>query len=143
MKKDNKLPTFPLFEHLELAHKDALQAIANQFPSYSDFNFISLFTWDIEGEVLVSSLNNNLIVKFTDYLDKSNFYSFLGTNKANETAKALIEYAKSNGDKSELKLVPHSVASQISKQQFEIVEDRDNHDYLLSIEDLVEFRTNK
>lgn len=143
MNKTNALPLFPKFEHLDISHKEILRSIANNFPSYSDFNFVSLFTWDIDGEVFVSSLNNNLVIKFTDYLDNSNFYSFLGTSKTNETAKTLIEYAKSKGDNTSLKLVPHSVASLVSTEQFEVIEDRDNYDYLLSVEDLVNFRTNK
>lgn len=140
---DSKLPIFPEFEKLDLAHKDTIQTVANQFPSYSDFNFISLFTWDTEGSVLVSSLNDNLVIRFTDYLDNKNFYSFLGTNKVDETVDTLVEYAKTTGEHAELMLIPHTTAMQISDENKEVIEDRDNHDYLLSVPDLVEFRTNQ
>lgn len=138
----NELPIFPEFERLDITHKEVLQEIASNFPSYSDFNFVSLFTWDTDGAVVVSSLNDNLVIRFTDYIDNKTFYSFLGTNKVDETVATLIKYAESLGEHPELMLVPHSTASLISTDIHEVSEDRDNHDYLLSVNDLVEFRTN-
>lgn len=137
------LPKFPEFANLDLSHKDVLQEIANRFPSYSDFNFVSLFTWDTDNSVMISSLNENLVIRFKDYLTGDSFYSLLGTSKIDETIKVLLEYSKKQGENNELMLVPHSVAMKVSGDQHIVIEDRDNHDYLLSVADLVEFRTNK
>lgn len=138
-----KLPTFPDFEKLDITHKELLQAVADQFDSYSDFNFVSLFTWDIDGSVLVSSLNDNLVIRFSDYLDNKIFYSFIGVNKINETVTILLEHARKTGEHADLLLIPETTAQLISNKNHEIAEDRDNHDYILSVDDLVEFRTNK
>lgn len=138
-----KLPIFPEFTKLDLQHKEELQAIANAFPSYSDFNFVSLFTWDTDGAVLVSTLNDNLVIRFSDYLDNKVFYSFLGTNKVHETVETLLDLVASSSEHNELMLIPHSTASLITDPKYEVIEDRDNYDYLLLVNDLVEFRTNK
>ncbi len=141
-----QLPIFPKFEPLSIDHKDLLQAIADKFPSYSDFNFISLFSWDINQSVLVSELNGNLVIKFSDYVTKSSFYSFLGINELENTIETLIKYSSDYGTGPELVLVPDSVIKSLPPEtalKLDISEDRDNHDYILSVADLVEFRTNK
>ncbi len=140
------LPTFPDFELLSLRHKDALQAIANKFPSYSDFNFVSLFTWDVDGKIMVSLLNNNLVVMFTDYLTHENVLSFLGDNKIDETIDKIMEYCQQKNLTLRMQYIPATVAEHVSDtvhEHYVVEEDPDNHDYILSVNDLVEFRTNK
>lgn len=139
----NDLPKFPNFEKLDISHKNILQTIANNFPS-SDFNFVGLFTWDLDNSVLVSELNGNLVILTSDYLTHQKFYSFIGSNKVDETIEILVNFAKQNGHNPKLMLVPESVISNIAtRENHDILEDRDNHDYILSVNDLVEFRTNK
>lgn len=59
---------FPQFKKLELADKKDIEKFTSKFPPYSDFNFVSMWSWDIRGEMRVSQLNGNLVVRFTDYL---------------------------------------------------------------------------
>lgn len=136
------IPKFPSFTKLSLDHRDTLYAIANDFPS-SDFNFAGLFTWDVDEVVTVSSLNDNLVICSSDYLTHTKFYSFIGSNKVDETVKTLIHYAKDRGAETNLRLITQSVAQHINSDLYEIEEDRDNHDYILSVKDLVEFKSNK
>ncbi|MEK7602963.1 MAG: phosphatidylglycerol lysyltransferase domain-containing protein [Patescibacteria group bacterium] len=142
-----KLKKFPDFEPLDLKHKDVLKKIADGFPSYSDFNFVSLFSWDTKGSIAVSVCNENLIIKFTDYIDNSEFYSLLGTNRLEETIEILIKQAKKSGIRTDLSLVPESVVKKLKKANFSdglvINEDPDNHDYIISVGELVEFKTNR
>jgi len=138
-----KLPVFPDFEKLSLAHKDVLQAMANNFPS-SDFNFAGLFTWDVGGIVTVSSLNGNLVICASDYLTHDKFYSFIGSNKVDETIKTIIDYAEEHGEDTTLKLIPESVAAHIKQTGIhQVNEDRDNHDYIYSVGDLAELKGGK
>ncbi len=140
------LPDFPDFAELTLEHKEALEAITNQFASYSDFNFVSLFSWDTEGKIAVSQLNQNLVVKFTDYINNDIFYSFLGTNEIEDTVAKLIEHSAAAGHKAYLSLIPEAVIENLpdkTRESLAISEDRDNHDYILSVSELVTFSTNK
>lgn len=74
------IPEFPKFKHIELIDKEEIEQITHKYPPYSDFNFVSMWSWDIKGEIRISKLNNNLVVRFTDYLSGNPFFSFLGDN---------------------------------------------------------------
>jgi hypothetical protein len=137
----HSLTTFPAFVKLDIKHKDTLRDIASRFPPYSDYNFVSLFTWDTDGEVELATLNDNLVIKFSDYDDHSKFLTFLGTTKVAETIGLLIKYCKSSGLPVELKLIGEAVIDAIPKldrNNFVIKEDRDNHDYILSAANMSE-----
>src|SRR3989338_5939738 len=107
------IPKFPKFKKLELSDKKDIEKFTSKFPPYSDFNFVSMWSWDIKGEMRISILNENLVVRFTDYITGEPFFSFLGNNKVNETAEALIDLSKKEGLKPMLKLVPELVVQQL------------------------------
>ena len=111
------IPEFPQFKKLELSDKKDIEKFTSKFPPYSDFNFVSMWSWDIKGEMRLSVLNNNLVVRFTDYLTGNPFYSFLGDNKVNETAEQLLELSKNEGLKAELKLIPEDSVRSVDKSE--------------------------
>ena len=128
------IPEFPEFKKLELADKDEIESFTKQFPPYSDFNFVSMWSWDIKGDMRVAWLNGNLVVKFTDYLTSQPFYSFLGTNKVNDTAAALIEISKVLGQKASLALVPEIVAQLLDPEEFVVLEEPNHFDYIYELD---------
>ncbi|MDD5050238.1 MAG: phosphatidylglycerol lysyltransferase domain-containing protein [Candidatus Pacebacteria bacterium] len=130
------IPEFPKFKKLELSDKADVEAFTHKYPPYSDFNFTSMWSWNIKDEMSISQMNNNFVVRFTDYVTGKPFLSFLGTNKVNETAQALLEFSKSEGLEEQMKLIPEDVIKHLNKEQFKIQEDRDNHDYIFSVEKL-------
>ncbi len=130
---------FPEFQPLSPDQRPHIESHAAKFPPYSDFNFTSLYCWDTKGEAACSTLNGNLVVRFTDYLTGEPFYSFLGGEQANETAHALLEQMRAEGRAAELKLVPHVTATALDPKQFEITEDPRNHDYILSVDRLATY----
>lgn len=130
------LPDFPQFKNLELNDKDDIESITKKYPPYSDFNFISMWAWDIKGEMRVSKLNENLVVKFNDYVTGEPFYSFLGDNKVNETVESLLELSKKEGGDSVLKLIPEKCTKGLDSLKFRTEEDRDHFDYIYLVEDL-------
>jgi len=137
------IPEFPEFKGLELADKEDVEKFTKKFPPYSDFNFVSMWSWDIKGEMGLSVLNNNLVVRFTDYITGKPFYSFLGDNKVNETVEKLLEYSKEKGLNAQLKLVPEESIKGIDTSKFKVEEDRDNFDYIYDIAALAEFKGSK
>lgn len=130
------IPNFPEFKKLELSDKKDVEKFTSKFPPYSDFNFVSMWSWDIKGEMLLSVLNDNLVVRFTDYITGKPFYSFLGNNIVNETAEVLLELSKNEGLKVELKLVPEDSVKTIDQEKFKVKEDRDNFDYIFTTDSL-------
>lgn len=130
------IPEFPEFKKLELSDKIDIEKFTLKFPPYSDFNFISMWSWDIAGELRLSVLNKNLVVRFTDYLNSSRFYSFLGDNDQEKTASELIKLAKVEGLETQLKLIPEDLIKDISESDFIKNLDRDAFDYIYSVDHL-------
>ncbi|MSU44873.1 DUF2156 domain-containing protein [Candidatus Nomurabacteria bacterium] len=130
------IPEFPQFKKLELADKSDVETFTSRFPPYSDFNFVSMWCWDIKGEMRISQLNNNLVVRFTDYLTGDPFFSFLGDSKVNETVEALLELSEKNGLGKQLKLIPDTLVLSINRSKFNITEDLDNFDYIFDLKEI-------
>ena len=133
------IPLFPEFKSLEIEDRVEIQALSEGLPAYSDFDFVSLWSWDISGNVRVSTLNGNLVVRFTDYLSQEPFLSFIGLNKINKTALEIFQYCKQNNLTCQMKLVPQEVADSLDRSLFAIQEDRNNFDYIYRTEDWKNF----
>ncbi len=130
------IPQFPNFKTLEITNREAVLRIIKSFSPYSDFDFGSMWSWDYTNSMSISELNNNLVVKFSDYITGEYFYSFLGSNLLNETANILLSHAKDNGLLPYLKLVPQIVAHNLNQIDFVTTADPDNFDYVLTMENL-------
>ena len=137
------IPQFPEFKHVEIADREAVEAYTHRFDPYSDFNFTSLWAWDTSNERMISELNGNLVVKFTDYSTHEPFLSFLGENETEHTARTLIDYCKAEGLPTTLKLMPEVSVKNIRPSVLRIEEDRDNFDYVYSIPALALLKGNK
>lgn len=130
------IPKFPQFKKLELSDKKDVEKFTSKFPPYSDFNFVSMWSWDIKRKVQISQLNNNLVVKFTDYLTGDPFFSFLGSTMVNETIKELISFSEKNYKRNLLRLVPEEIANSLAESSFNFTLDKDAHDYIYSVSHL-------
>lgn len=136
------IPQFPDFKHVEIADRKAVEAHTHRFDPYSDFNFTSLWAWDTSNERMISELNGNLVVKFTDYSTHEPFLSFLGDNETEHTARTLIDYSRANGMPAELRLVPEVSTKNIRPSVLKMEEDRDNFDYIYSVQSLASLKGN-
>lgn len=130
------LPQFPKFKKIEISDRKAVEAFTKVSPPYSDFNFTSLWAWDGDGERMISKLNNNLIVRFTDYSTHEQFLSFLGNTKPEHTACELIRYAKSQGLAETLRLIPEVSIKDIGSSLLNVQEEKQHFDYIYSIAEL-------
>ena len=129
---------FPGFSKLELYHKDALLRFGATFGHYSDFNFTSLFCWNIDDSAAISLLNGNLVMRLPDYGTCEPCYSLLGVNRVDESLAALFDMTHV------LKLVPGVVVEGIKcPDEFCITEDVGSHDYIFCVRDHVELQGKK
>ena len=127
---------FPNFKKLELTDRKDVENITKDFPPYSDFNFVSMWAWNVNETMKLSILNNNLVILFNDYLSDKHYLSFIGKNKINETASELIAFSKETEGHGILKYIPEEVAKNISDSLFKVILNKDNCDYIESIPDL-------
>jgi hypothetical protein len=132
------IPVFPKFKKLELADKKEIERVTKEFPPYSDFNFVSLWSWNTHNKIRVSKLNKNIVVQFSDYVTHETFFSFIGKNKVLETTIELIAYSKKRYNKNFLKLIPEelSLYFKFKHSPFVVHSDRDDADYMYLSEHL-------
>ncbi len=136
------IPTFPTFKSLELPDKRAVERLTKVFPAYSDFNFTSLWVWNIKNAVKISKLNGNLVVLFADYVTGEPFLSFIGDKKVSATAFQLLSYAKVHFKQNFLKLIPEELAPYFSFKDspFIVHHDRADADYIYLSDHLMTMR---
>jgi hypothetical protein len=134
------IPVFPKFKRLEFEDRAEYSSYTRPFEPSSDFNFVGLWSYNTENAVEICSLNNNLVVKFADYESLKPFFSFLGISKVTETATRLLEFSRQIGIGDTLKLIPEIVGTKlladIQTNHISMQEDRDNYDYILSIDNI-------
>lgn len=130
------IPEFPNFKGLQLDDRDHIEAITSKYPPYSDFNFVSMYSWDVDGNMQISRLNGNLIVRFTDYLDGSYFFSMIGENDLENSTRTLLEYSKKTHNKNTLRLVPMHTAEKLSHPDLSIEKDPNAYDYVYEVSHL-------
>lgn len=133
------IPQFPEFKKLELADKEDVEKVTKQFPPYSDFNFTSMWSWDTLEDMRISLLNENLVVMFNDYVTGTPFYSFIGTNDVNGTAKKLLDVSRVLGIEAQLKLIPEETAKLFDTKDFLATEDRDHFDYVYNLQNHITY----
>lgn len=119
---------YPNFSKLELSHQKAVEGFTSKFEPYSDFNFLSLYAWNIDGSAEISMLEDNLVIRLPDYIDGSPVLSILGENNLNEAINKLLKTSL------RLKLIPQTVISNLADpDSLGVVEDEDNHDYVYDL----------
>ncbi len=129
------IPEFPIFKTLELADQADVEKFTSKFPPSSDFNFAGTWSWDIRNKMQISQLNNNYVIRFVSYLTGEPFYTFLGTNKINETIEELLINSIKEGMEPAIKLIPEYCNVGINTKRFRVEEDRDNFDYIYDLEE--------
>lgn len=134
---------FPKFEKLKLSHKYIVEQIICRYNPYSDYNFTSLWTYDTQEQIELTLLNDNLVIRFQDYITNKPFYSFIGKKKSLKTIDILLSHSLKRGYKAELKLMPEEIIDQSLHTHFKIIEDHDNHDYILSAVELSDLKGKK
>ena len=58
---------------IEHTHRQYVEAFTRHHPPYSDFNFLSMWSWDTDGILRIGEINGNLAVRFADYVTGSPF----------------------------------------------------------------------
>lgn len=138
------IPTFPNFKKLELADKEEFEKHTKKYAPYSDYNFVSIYSYDTEDLIKVSQHLGNLVVMFTDYITNKPFLSFIGNTNIVQTIDNLLAYSQNNNLPAELALIPEvAVMTDEDLSQFTISEDADNYDYVLSVDKIKTLSGNK
>jgi hypothetical protein len=129
------IATYPDFSKLSLEHKDQLARFTAKFEPYSDFNFVSLFSWNTDGSAEVAILDGNLVIRIPDYLDGHPVYSLLGDNRIDASVETLLQSVP------KLELVPEAVIQKLEQPGlYDIAEDENNFDYVYDVSHLIHLK---
>jgi hypothetical protein len=129
------IATYPDFSKLSLEHKDQLARFTAKFEPYSDFNFVSLFSWNTDGSAEVAILDGNLVIRIPDYLDGHPVYSLLGDNRIDASVETLFQSVP------KLELVPEAVIQKLEQPGlYDIAEDENNFDYVYDVSHLIHLK---
>lgn len=130
------LSQFPHFTPLrDLEYRAVHEFVRERLP-LSDFNASCLWSWDIEDQITACLLNGNLAIRFYDCSDGTHFYSFIGDENLDATAGALLDLSLSAQLEPVLHLIPETVAEKLDPAVFDVREDPDQSDYVLSADAL-------
>lgn len=134
------LPKFPNFKRLELSDQEDVERITSQYEPYSDFDFPSMWCWDVNDNTMVSELNGNLVAILSDHFTGTPFYSFLGNNDLDKTLKQLFAFSvHGKNSMPQLKLVPEISLEKINLKKFLIEIDLSNYDYIYDLKKISEY----
>lgn len=129
------IPIFPNFKNLELGDRKFIEDFTKSFAPYSDFDFTTLWCWDIDGSTQLSSLNDNLVISLRDLVSGQVVCSFMGNNEVNSTAATLTEYCLDPQTKPErLALVPECSIQGLDNTQYHLRLDESNSDYIFNLQ---------
>lgn len=130
------LPIFPNFKKLDFSDRQNVESFFRNHSPHSDYNFHSLWSWDVKSSIEICELNKNLVVKFHDYISEEPFYSFLGKNEVNKTIRELLEFSISKNMPNELRLIHEECISDLDSEKYKAEIDRNNFDYIYNVKDL-------
>ncbi len=131
---------FPSFRNLRFDDKEQIESITSMYPPYSDFTFVSMWSWDTDEKCRVSTLNGNLVLLLNDYVTRKPFLTFVGINNPADTALRLLERALHMNVDTVLKLVPAVTAEAIDSPLLKVEADRSHFDYLYASQLLLELK---
>ncbi len=131
------LPKFPEFKKLELSDQQEIEKIFLKYEPYSDFDFASLWSWDVDQKIRISNINGNLVAILYDHFTGQPFYSFLGDKEVAKTIKQIFAFSQiTENHLPILRAVPEVSLRGIDFNKFLIEIDLNNCDYVYSTADI-------
>lgn len=128
--------SFPQFSHLQIENKNEFNNYIKDYPALSDTSFATLFIWwDFNNDLEISTLNNNLIIRYTEAYDTAQSgLSLVGINWVDESIRTISDYLISVNKIPKLVHVPFFVIDKISdgfKHGLKIEEEINSAEYIL------------
>lgn len=117
----------PSFKEVRPEHTSIFNKYLSAFKPYSDFNLLSLLTWNKDEKNSFCELEGNLIIRINDYLTSDYIYSIIGENDIDKIVKLLLNSGLN------LRCVPEEVRNQLKEPEL-LSPDRDSFDYVVDIQ---------
>lgn len=125
------IPQFPKFKKVNFDDRTAVEKITSHFLPYSDFNFTSLYIWNLSEQNELSVLNGNLIISLRESAG-ARIVSIIGDTRIDESISTIFL----NLENQSLGLVPEVAVKCIKNDAIKSIEEKNHHDYVYDLEDI-------
>lgn len=126
-------------KRLTLKDKDSIESFVSKVDPYSDFNFISLYSWSLHSQTMFYLNHGMLLLKLPDYNSQEYIFSFMILDNFKTNFSHILNYFKKNRLPLSFSLLPEylvpNLRNFLDSQQFnyKLKEDRGDFDYLIDI----------
>lgn len=130
-------PEFPSFAPLRLSDQAYFSDFVRRFPPYSDFDFASLWSWNVTDSVEWCVHRGNLVVSLGDYTTGKPLLSMLGDSQVNDAVEDLLSFLAARHRAPCLSLIPETTAARVDITRFQVEPDIDSFDYVYDVDNHV------
>ena len=135
------ITTFPDFTPVTLSSLPDVLELTLGYEHYADFSPVLLWCWNRGYPGGLSQLDGNLIIKVRDPMAGEPFLTFVPRHAVRQTVVTLLEYANHHQLSPCLRAIPARRQDLLpADDAFEVCDDRDYFEYLLSVDDWVDMR---
>lgn len=126
-------------KRLTLDDKSKIESFTAKFPPYSDFNFISLYSWSLHSQTSFYIDDEKFLLKLPDYSSQEFILSFMILKNFNKNFLEILDFLDREEITKKFDLLPEILVPQIrsfferSNLDYVLKEDRGSFDYILNI----------
>lgn len=137
------------FESLSPKHKPVLSKIGREFKPYSDFNFASLYSWNIGDKTKIAIGESAVCIVMPDYISGQLVATILGDSGYKECLNTCISWFKKESCPLVFKFLPEESSEYLIKALdeqgvgYRLAKDRDQYDYMLDINEITGMKGKK
>lgn len=135
-----EIPLFPKFRILEFTDKEEIERIYSSIKPYSDYNFLCLWSWNIYLPIQISKLNSSIVIQQSDFITEQVYLSILSENSIENELKIICKKYQEDKISVFFKCITEEHILKLSQNEFCIIEDRGNFDYIFETRKIIEYK---
>lgn len=126
------------FKTLSIDDADRIESFVNRHQPYSDFNFMSLYSWSLHSQIAYAMTSDAIFLSMPDYISQQKIYSFLSYDDPESSLELMLQWMRSNSLQPRFSLLPEFMKDRLESHlrlinvPYRTSDDRDAYDYIIS-----------
>ncbi len=118
-------------------HRAAIREAVGDYVHWSDFNLVSLISWDVDSANRFAIVDGCLAIRISNYAGGEELVALAGVGDVAQVASTLVDDVRADGHSGTLSLVPAPIAVILEGTgRFTAALEPDDTDYVLDVERL-------